>query len=101
MIKERNFSTDDDFKTGFLSKLLLIIGVILLAIFIFFKVIAYGFGSGILYDFAQTQYMGTIVAFSIIFIGVGIILYFFHMQFVKLAKIADEIENEENDDAKE
>jgi hypothetical protein len=30
-----------------------------------------------------------------VFLGVGFILYFFHLQFVKLSKIADEIENEE------
>jgi hypothetical protein len=35
------------------------------------------------------------IAFSIIFLGVGVILYFFNCQFAKLAEITKELENEE------
>ena len=55
--------------------------------------------SGILqqiYDLAQTTLPNSILAFSMIFLAVGIILYFFHCQFAKLAKIADEIEKGED-----
>jgi len=38
--------------------------------------------------------LGTILAFAIILIGVGLILYFFSCLFNKLATIADEIEQE-------
>ena len=47
------------------------------------------------YDLSQSRVADSIIAFSIVFLGVGIILYFFHLQFAKLSKIADEIENEE------
>jgi hypothetical protein len=48
-----------------------------------------------IYDLSQSSVADSIIAFSIVFLGVGFILYFFHLQFVKLSKIADEIENEE------
>jgi hypothetical protein len=39
---------------------------------------------------------GTILAFSILCIGLGLISYFFSCQFAKLSKIAEEIENDES-----
>lgn len=104
MAKKRYFSVYSDFKTGFLFKLLLIFGVFLLLVYIFFKISSFVIGSGgssivgQIYDFSQTTYPNTILAFSIILLGVSAIFYFFHYQFAKLAKIADEIENEENSD---
>jgi len=44
--------------------------------------------------FSQSNKSGSIIAFSILFLSIGAILYFFHRQFSKLAKIANEIENE-------
>lgn len=102
MVKERYFSAHDDFRTGFLYKILLILGIFLLIVFAFFKISAFIIGSGgqsvagQIYEFSQTTYPSTILAFSIIILGVSGILYFFHYQFSKLSKIADEIENEEN-----
>ena len=49
-----------------------------------------------LYDLSQSSISDSILALSIIFLGIGIILYFFYLQFKKLSKIADEIENEED-----
>ena len=104
MFKKRYFSASDDFKTGFLCKFTLFIGILLLIIFLFFKIssLIIGFGSsgflGQIYDFSQTTYPNSILAFSMILIFVGIVLYFFNCQFAKLAKIADEIENGEFDD---
>ena len=75
-------------------------------IFIFLKVSSYIIGAGEsgflgqLYDFSQTTYPNSILAFSIILIFVGVVLYFFNCQFEKLAKIADEIENGEFEDIK-
>ena len=101
MLKKRYFSANSDFKTGFLCKLTLFLGILLLIVFIFLKVSSFmiekeseGF-LGQIYELTQTTIPDSILAFSIIFLGVGIILYFFHCQFAKLAKIADEIENEE------
>jgi hypothetical protein len=102
MFKKRYFSINDDFKTGFLCKITLFLGLILLFIYIFSKLSSLIFGedsSGFvkqIYDFSQTSSPNSILAFSIILFGIGGILYFFHCQFLKLAKIADEIEKEEN-----
>ncbi len=104
MFKKRYFSANNDFKTGFLCKITFYIGIILLIIFIFFKacsVIIESGSSGFLgqlYDFSQTTYPNSILAFSMIFLFAGIVLYFFNCQFAKLAKIAEEIENEEFED---
>jgi len=104
MIKKRYFSTNEDFKTGFFYKLFLLIGIILLSIFVFIKITtlfvdkdSLGLAEQI-YDFSQTNYPNSILAFSIIILAIAVILYFFYYQFVKLAKIADEIEKEENSD---
>ena len=102
MFKKRYFSAHDDFKTGFFCKLTLFLGLALLLIFIFSIISALIIGensSGFakqIYDFSQTYYPNSILAFSIILFGVGFILYFFHCQFSKLAKIADEIEKAED-----
>ena len=102
MFKKRYFSVKNNFKTGFLCKLSLFIGFLLLIVYISLKVssiIIGGKSSGIfrqIYDFAQTTYPDSILAISIILIAVGFIFYFFYCQFAKLAKIADEIGNEED-----
>jgi len=107
MIKERYFPIKKNFKTGFLCKIFLFIGIILLSIFIFIRIIALfvdkdslGFAKQI-FDFSQTNYPNSILAFSIIFLAVAVILYFFYCQFVKLAKIADEIEDDFDDSNEE
>ena len=102
MLKKRYFSTKDDFKTGFTCKLTLFFGLVLFLIFLFSKIIAFIAGensAGIIkqiYDFSQTSAPNSILAISIILFAIGVILYFFHCQFAKLAKIADEIEKLEN-----
>jgi len=104
MIKKRYFSTKENFKTNFLYKFFLLIGIILLLFFVFFKVFpllidkeSVGFAKQ-LYDFSQSIYPNSILAISMITLAVAVIFYFFYYQFVKLAKIADEIENEEESD---
>jgi len=104
MFKKRNISVYNDLKTSFLCKFSLLLGGVLLFVFVFFKVGSLFIDKGatgflqFIYDFSRSSYIDSIVAFSIIFLGVGIILYFLHCQFAKLAKIADEIENEEEDE---
>ena len=101
MFKKRYFSAHEDFKTGFLCKFSLFLGILLLVISIFFKVSSFIIGqnssgfAGQIYEFSQTTYPNSILALSIIFLFTGVVLYFFSCQFAKLAKIADEIENEE------
>ena len=104
MSKIRYFSAKNDFKTNFFCKFFIFLGVVFIVIFILFSIISYfniGNNSGALkplYDLSITSIPESILAFSIIFFAVGIILYFFSCQFAKLAKIADEIENEEIND---
>lgn len=101
MFKKRNISVYDDFRTGFFYKLSLFSGLLLLLVYVFLKVSSSFIGKGdtgflqFIYDFSQSSYADSIIAFSIVFLGIGFILYFFHCQFAKLARIADEIENEE------
>ena len=101
MFKKRYHSVYGNSKLGIFCKLFLYLGVFLILIFIFFTLISFFLSennSGILkdlYNFSQTSYPESILAFSIIFLAVGIILYFFHCQFAKLAKIAEEIEKDE------
>ncbi len=102
MFKKRYFSAQDDFKTGFFCKLTLFFGLVLFLIFLFTRISALIIGEDSIglakqiYDFSQTSYPNSIVAFSIILLGIGAILYFFYCQFAKLAKIADEIEKSED-----
>ncbi len=84
MIKKRTFSAQHDFKTGFLYKLLLTLGVILLAIYVIEQTIR-------LIGIDQAL-LGSILAFAILCIGGGLLAYFISSQFSKLADIADEIE---------
>jgi len=101
MFKKRNISVYDDFRTGFFYKLSLFLGLLLLLVYVFLKVSSSFIGEEdtgflqLIYDFSQSSYADSIIAFSIVFLGIGFILYFFHCQFAKLARIADEIENEE------
>ena len=101
MFKERRFSAHEDFKTGIFCKLSLFLGFFLLLFYVFLKIISLFIGQNntgfiqAIYDLSQSSVADSIIAFSIVFLGVGFILYFFHLQFVKLSKIADEIENEE------
>jgi len=101
MFKERRFSAHEDFRTGIFCKLSLFLGFFLLLFYVFLKIISLFIGQNntgfiqTIYDLSQSSVADSIIAFSIVFLGVGFILYFFHIQFVKLSKIADEIENEE------
>jgi len=102
MFKKRYFSAHSDFKTGFFCKFFFIIGGALLIIYLILKIIAFIAGQGSsgivqqINDFSQTTAPDSILAFAIIFLAVGFILFFFHYQFGKLAKIADEIEKGED-----
>lgn len=100
MIKERKYSANTDFKTGFFFKITFFLGMILLIIFLILKITSLTIdrnSTGILKEFYQISIstnLDTIGALSIVFIGLCIILYFFKKQFNKLAEIAEEIEKE-------
>ena len=87
MGKKHFFSAHSDLKTGFLCRFFLIIGCIL---FIFYAVEAAAHPLQLGDDTT-----GTVLAFSILFLGLGLISYFFSCQFAKLSKIAEEVEKDE------
>jgi len=82
----------------------LFLGLFLLFVYIFLKIGSLLISRNdtsflhLIYDLSQSSYMDSIIAFSIMFLGIGFILYFLHCQFAKLAEIADEIENENKDE---
>jgi len=96
MFKKRNISVYSDLKTGFFCKFFVILGAILLISYIIQKTIP-------LVVLGENT-LGIILAFAILSLGLGFILYFLSRQFAKLAKIAEEIEkenlNEDVEDAK-
>jgi hypothetical protein len=103
ILKEKYHSTYDDFRTGFFCRLSLFSGFVLLIVYVFLKVSSLLINQNdnsflrLIYDVSKSGYVGSLMAFSILLIGVGFILYFLHYQFAKLAKIADEIENDMED----
>jgi hypothetical protein len=88
MVKKHLFSAHDDLKTGVFCKFFLILGCILFIIYLV-EVLLHpvGLSDGI---------TGIVLAFAILSLGLGLILYFFSCQFAKLSKIADEVENDES-----
>jgi len=86
MFKKRNISVYSDLKTGFFCKFLLILGIVLLIFYIIQKTISFDIDENI---------VRSLLAFAILSLGLGFILYFLSRQFAKLAKIAEEIEKED------
>jgi len=85
MLKKRNISVYSDFKTGFFCKFFLLLGLILLIFYVIQWIIPL--------IAINENILGIILAFSILFLGMGIIAYFFNCQFAKLAEIAEEVEH--------
>ncbi len=81
MFKMKYFSTKHDFKTGIISKLCFIIGIIFLIL-----------------AFILNNIFETLVALSIISFAIGIILHFLNLQFIKLDDIAKDIEQMEKNE---
>jgi hypothetical protein len=88
MTKKHLFSAHSDLKTGFLCRFFLILGCILFLLYAV-EALLHPLGLG------ETT-TGTILAFAILILGLGCILYFFSCQFSKLSQIAKEIENDES-----
>ena len=88
MVKKHIFSAHNDLKTGFFCKFFLILGCIFIFLYVV-EIVAH------LLNLSDDT-TGTILAFSILFVGLGLISYFFSCQFAKLSKIAEEVENDES-----
>ena len=104
LFKIRKKTVFDDFKTGITSKFFLFIGLLIIGVYIILKTIAAVVTieetESLLYILIHSYYLESIFALSIIFIGIGVILYFIHLQFAKLAKITKELERESNEKKK-
>jgi membrane-anchored glycerophosphoryl diester phosphodiesterase (GDPDase) len=88
MVKKHLFSAHSDLKTGFFCKFFLILGCILFLLYIV---------EVLLHPLALSEDSdGAILAFAILSLGLGIILYFFTCQFAKLSQIAKEVESDES-----
>jgi Zn-dependent protease with chaperone function len=88
MAKKHLFSAHNDFKTGVFYKFFLILGCILLIIYLVEKLL-HPIG-------LSDDGIGAILAFAILGLGLGFILYFFSRQFSKLSQIAEEVEQDES-----
>jgi hypothetical protein len=87
MGRKHFFSAHTDLKTGLLCKVSLISGCFL---FLLYVVEAAAHPLQL-----EDDTTGIVLAFSILFLGLGLILFFFSCQFAKLSKIAEEVENDE------
>lgn len=85
MIRKKHFSASFDFHTGFLTKC-----CFLLAGFFFFLILINSF-----LDEPFLVESSTSLGLIVLFLGLGGILWFLHVQFSKLSEIAKEIENSE------
>jgi len=88
MVKKHLFSAHSDLKTGFLCKFFLVLGCFLL---VFYLVEALLHPLGL-----SESTTGALLAFAILGIALGAILYFFSCQFSKLSQIAEDIEKDES-----
>jgi len=88
MAKKHLFSAHSDFKTGIFCKFFLILGCILFIIYLI-ETLLHLIG-------LSDDNIGIILAFSILSLGLGLILYFFSRQFTKLSQIAEEVEQDES-----
>ena len=79
--------------SGFLSKISLFLGLILLVVFIVLKVISYMGPDTGYYELSISNVPGIAISFSVILITVAVIMYFFDYQFSKLEKIIEEVES--------
>ena len=78
----------NDFKTGIFCKFFLILGCILFIIYLIEMLLH-------LIELSNDS-IGIILAFAILSLGLGLILYFFSRQFTKLSQIAEEVEQDES-----
>lgn len=103
-MKIKKFSVYNDFKTGILYKIFIFFGLILNISYVILKIISLFFSNieymNFLYNISITNFPNIVISFSMLFISFGLILYFFHRQFIKLAEIAKDIEIEEKKEEK-
>jgi len=102
MFRERHFSVQNDFRTGFFSRLFFIFAFILFVLIIFITIIGISFSNetngiiGVIVGLYHSSIIDVLLAFLIIAVGLGGILYFFNRQFAKLNEIAKELDDEES-----
>jgi len=88
MVRQRIISAHSDLQTGFFGKFFIVLGILLLLLYLV-ETLLHPLGLG-------DAVTGALLAFTILCIGLGVILYFFACQFAKLSEIAEEIESDES-----
>jgi len=107
MLKERHFSVNNDFHTGFFSKIFFIIALIIFLVVFISIIVGFLFPTetsgiiGLIVGIAHSSTVDMLVAFLIITLGIGVILLFFKRQFDKLDEISKEFEKEFQDEEEE
>ncbi|MFH1013130.1 MAG: hypothetical protein V1769_01300 [Thermoplasmatota archaeon] len=107
MFRERHFSVQNDFHTGFFSRLFFIFAFILVVLILFIAIIGMSFAIetngiiGVIVGLYHSSIIDVLLAFLIITVGLGGILYFFNRQFAKLNEIAKELDDEEESNDEE
>lgn len=103
MIRKKFFSVKNDFRTGVLSRVFLALAFILFFCIVLIITIGILFANetnesiGLVVSLYHSSVIDILLAFLIITVGLGGILWFFKRQFVKLDTIANEYEEETND----
>jgi glucan phosphoethanolaminetransferase (alkaline phosphatase superfamily) len=88
MVRHKVHSAHSDLKTGFFSTFFIYLGIVLLGLYLV---------ETLLRPIGLSETVtGALLAFAIICIGVGLLLYFLVLQFTKLSVIAKEIEADES-----
>ena len=107
MIRKKFFSVKNDFRTGILSRVFLALAFILFFCIMIILTIGILFSNetngiiGIVVGFYHSSVIDILLAFLIITVGLGGILWFFNRQFVKLDIIANEFDEDTDDQNKE
>ena len=83
-----------DFRTGFLAKGFIFLGVFILISYLIIR----GLLSLLIHgeSYLEWDKISSWLSLSLVFIVIGLILYFIHIQLKKLGKIMEELEIEQN-----
>ena len=98
MESENNKNTEQELDFGSITKGLVLLGVMLLVTYLIFILASASVSDQSIWDDAYSgtsRTLGWVVPVSILLIVIPLILYFFNLQFTKLADFAAEVESGE------
>lgn len=95
MLTQKSTHSFQDFHTGILSKICIFVGILIIVSYlIIWGVLSYAIHGESFLDYGELAGWSSL---SFIFIAIGIILYFIHLQLVKLEKITEELQSAYHD----